>query len=1169
MATSTQNLTEPKALEKILLDMNRLQMEIAYIESQQRDLEEQKQEIQEEIKQLEAVNPRPEAAQKSEVSADELQISTDISLIEKKLKDAEKFVTRTKSADIPQDDRDELQDKLNYLRTTHSDIRRYLSSADHIRRQFLNTQTDLNNKIDSGARADELTRYQKELVNNKSLFEKIAVSIAESGTRFDVSYIDLISYESTEDVYLIHAEEEAKQKLEEVDLDKAIEQSPLSNSRENLDRIKVLMYADEYYRKYQDGQDLKLPDFFRLQNMGLYDTESRRVPADKFPEFFMALTGVDIKILELENDVKKRKMSEALTQEYIGRLSKKDKLALKKELEQKEKEDERERTLKDYLTKQEEEEKNEAKKSAKSRVKRGFGSAVASIDSSTDPYLMNPLLKKRSEEMGIAFSQMRGGDILGGAVNLTRLTDANPGPDIAGKIRSSVLDIGSRLGNTALDRVSQTNIGSRIGTLGLKVSTKVSDRTRFYRKLKRKAKGKGLFGFLLKWIIKKSVDVVVDTVKQGYKVVKNTGAVQRVSSSFTSSRVGQRLQAFATTTYKGAKSLVKIPMNIKDGIVTRAGNIYRVVDAKALTPIVKPAFRLIRDVGYIGSTSIRRMPASLIYGGAAGLIAFTAGAPILPVVIGATVFGNVLETVNSIMHTPTLGQRSFLVNWLQRQGSALYRDTTGNITQKFFNENANLRNQLGKTLNVYGGTGARLFAAGKAGLMWGLIAAGIAGALGINPLLAGAVTGLTVAGVHFASKTIIGARVAERLLAGTHMQGIASRLGGLSGNAIVMHVSNAKITNALAMELYDTLREGRPLDEFFKKNFSFAGQDWISMLNVLQNYIGLTGYAFATIPALGRFMGSRLIANGFAKDGLLTSSKTLVQSFAGQGFWGGLRSLLTTRAGLLTFLRVSVAPAAVVAIGSGLGLAIAALLGVNIAGLGATVGALVGTAVGIGVGTWLAGALAAGAVTGGIGAIPVLIVGFATTVFTALGAWVGSIFDKAVDGAVKGIFAVVGGISALFQLIDMFYNGLDFKNIVMFALSLALVLPAFSGVADKGSQSQSQADPTIERTTPEASKLNDNLTERYGIQFVQSTNSPVAYTEIEPLAQNIYNSGLIEDRKAVLVISDRLESNIYYNDKYIILNISIKELDPENKIQELLYSTTYEGTTNDNISLNY
>lgn len=1067
----------------------------------------------------------------------------------KKMLDAQRFydaISSSQTESQPRDgfNLDELSSMVSELRKIYQQISNQLGSIKHV--------LDRYNKEEN---AEKRERLKEELQSKAAIF-------IETERAFSNLYNKIINFEPTHKLYVEFAKRDVEEKLRksQINLDTANAQK-LSTTKENVDRVKTLVYIGDYLQEYKEGKPISVPRFSSLED--LYDKKTGKVNPENFPQFFTQLTGIDFSVLDFENEVKIDYVRELIVRQQIDKLSPVERSQLQIDLvEEEPSKEEKKKPIISYLSFKDEEEELAAD-TPKKKLARKVKKAKVDFDRGFDPYLnKNPLYQKRAREVhSILYERLLAKGEIKSLLDLTKITEVESlRPDIPAilkdHVRNKFTEVKHRVQDKILKKLDQTEIGGKIKRRGFRISTSIVNKSRFIKKHKKKARsmGRTLLGYIIRKVIEKSVKGVVETVQTGYKLLKNTNTVARFSEYFRGTSFGQRLQKITTATTDFAKNAYRLPKEFAQGLITKGNLVYKAIKANRFVVAAM-------DAGYFAKTALKNTPKSFVYGAGISSIALSLGLPggsLLPVFIGGSVFGNVLETLDDIMHTPRLRVSGGPIGWLQKQGSALYRDPiSGAFSREFIKDNPELAAKLLKDgTNVFGTRAARLFGAAKTGLFGAMAAATIAALLGVNPIVAGLASFGVITAGKYALQSRVGLQIRGRLIDST--PGL-SKFAALPLSRMIAQIGINQTMARLIADLIDSLRGGKGLGEFFQGNFSWKDKNWLEKFDVINNYLSLYGYltnpAFLTRFFMGNFLQSRL-APGFmlrAFGPAQYESLGLINLI--KMGWGGLSSV-TSFSGLISKLglaiRGGILPAAGIAASTLLGLGIAYLLGIPIAGIGATVGAMVGGIVGMGIGLIITGG------TGGLLAPAVLIL---NTVGTVIGAWIGSLFDKTMDSALKGVFGIIGGISFLFTLIDIFNNrSLGLRRIMTLSVSLALTMPALTGILNLAEQTQVEADPTKEPTAPSptgtAFYLQD-YSDPAKLKLVNNSGKKLNGEEINKLAVIINEKVPKDNMKKFLVISDQNESKVFADDNIIIITLSLKELNPGNKVKELLSEASF------------
>ena len=1064
----------------------------------------------------------------------------------KRLDRAQRFVDSLHDSDIDAKDLEFIYNNFSQLQELHNKITAGYDNYLELASEFIKEKN---------------SRRKDNVKENLSRTEAEILSLIES---FNTLYKTITTYKPTRAKFIELKKKEVN--VPKTPIEDAVEKTDpkdhqLLSSRENIDRVKVINSFKRNLEAAKTEKYIEVPYFASLKH--LYDDTQQRVSADNYKQFISELTGVNLHELNLgkfnQDDIDK--LQDLLETKYLGSLDDKEITFLDRELEEEpELNLQLSSKVKDHLS---------VRKDARSGVTSGLTDTRINLAIATDPYLAkgNDLL--RAKQIELATNKIESGQYMSGILDLTRLQRTDQfREDLPNVLKTALKDeieqTYIRAGTKLSDVMEESKAGKSIKKGRNKISTFIVNKSTFLKKLKRKSKkDKGIGRLIFKFIIKKILEKGTDLIKSGLKVVKSTSLASRMGNWFSTNTVGQKFQSAASSTVKLAKGIVKLPGEMKNGIFANYDKVYKAVDSKYVS-VVKPAFNAALDVGSVAKTFMKKVPLGAVYGGGAFFLASALGVPanlLMPILVGGTAIGAGLETIDHIMNTPTPKTMIRPLNWLQKQGSAMYKDpSTKLFSNDIVKNNPEAAVKLAKAGgNAYGSTGARLFTSAKTGLMTALIAGALASMIGINPVLASVGTFGLVTSAKYILKTSRGQAIAGRLLSGKYGS-FLSRLSGLPFNRLIYQIGNTRVIASLVQDLYDNFTKthrgspGLALRDFYDDNFSFKGKG--SLLEIilqkfttLNNYLGIMGYISGT-----SFLNRSLL--GF-----------MSKVFAGRGLAGFLPAAASSATKLpllprvLLSLRNAALPGVFAAIGSVAGLAILAALGVPITGLGAAIGATIGTAVGFGVGTLIAGSATIASL--GAGApLSAVIITASSALFTALGGWIGSLFDSVAGATLNSVMAIVGGINALFSLIDMALNGMSSRRLASMAISLALSLPALTALIDTSAHEQVESNSTIPTPTVVAT-----FNKYPDIKVVNNSGYDLNPKEVVSLMDN-FNT-LTKDYKFAhkyIVITNRNESEVKIENDLLIVSVSVIELEPINKMQELI--STIDNESVEKISSN-
>lgn len=954
--------------------------------------------------------------------------------------------------------------------------------------------------------------------------------INTSEENFNSNYEALVHYVPTVKHYKQFARGEIREQLEKenINLDKHT-RPILGSSRQRVDRVKFLIYLEEYKLLYKQGKPIKMPLFEGLESF--YSTDMT-ISANKFPEFFKKLTGIDFKLHDQENDLRSDEMRQIHSKEEIKRLSDHERLQLESEIRgEGDETDEEKKALLGEITLGE---KPEGEETPRQILRRKARVVSAHVNLIKDPHLnQNPRVLERSKEIHrILYEDALGEGNIFGLIRLTQLPDldsARPGASevLKNYAKNRVSEAATAAADRMVAKIDQYEIGGKVRAKSKRVSTYVADKSKFIQRHKEEAdkENQKLIMYALKLLIEKSVGKVVDVAKTGMRAIRNSRTVTSAVNNLKGTSFAQGIQKYSTASIGFARDLI-----------TKGKLVYRNV-------LKNPVVVGVMDAGYVTKTALKNAPKGLLYGAGMSSIAIGLGASggLLPVFIGGSLFGIGLETVVDIMNTPTKRILGGPLRWLQAQGSAIYKDPISKAFSSDLVRNSP-RALAGKNINVYGTTGGRLLGAAKSGFSAAMIASTLALLFGIDPLLAAGVAFGTVGTLKFAGQTVAGAKIANRL-----MSGKLTSLGMLPMNKLMGHVYNSMIVGNLIQEFFEWLKAGRNMSDFFSENFSFGGDKNIfEKFTNLNNYIGTIGYFGSHATLLRFFFGGGMVSSRLASLSLFSSlSSDKLSAFfrlsASSGFLSNISSHGFLRALAMGVGRFFSPTQLIFAASSIAGLALAAVLGVPIGGIGAVIGATVGGLIGTAIGLVL-----------GSGVASIALAAVLNFVGTVVGAWVGSFIDKFLDKTLNGLFAVMSGVSFLFTLIDFLNNkSLNSRKLVTMSISLALAMPTFAAMMDKGSSSQVESSPTIPTPTPGAEAFMKNNQGK--LQIVNRTGHNLNENEVGRLSSLISSRIHPSPGQAIyLVFTDSQESNAFTNGESIILTISVNELNPTDRVSSLI-----------------
>ena len=1136
MSTSGNDITIDQAQEINKARLLEIENNLKYLAFLRKQFADQISELEEEIEKINRHLKVLRTASKVVIDKEKYKTFEDkLAQVEKKYSDAEKF-------------HELIINNGHFVENvlTPDDFRAFRETFDKLRKQYGSMSQQYSGK--RGSLQDLLKRFEdeKDPIKKESLqedYDSAAELFSDNYNEFYRTYTQFIGNNPTVSVYREFSRDEFNEKLQKNNIDlEATTGHKLGNARENVDRAKFMIYIQDFLDDYYAGKVVSAPYFGPLSR---YYNKDKKIDNDKFPEFFEVLMGYKLTLLDYENDIKLDEARQILSKDQINKLTPVERSQLQEDLTEEDvSKEELKRPLVSYLSVKEEEEQPQ------SRIKRAL-KKVNIERKGLDPYLSkNPLYQQRAKEIhDTLYLKVLGEGKFMSLLDLTKLPEAESMRlDIGGVIKDHVMQKMGELKRTvvgkAAEKIDSSQIGSKIKTKGVKIATSLIDKSRYVQRHRKKAKdrGLGLFGYIIRKIIEKSVGRVVVGVKNVYLTAKNSSMVLNTTNYFKGSSVGQALQKFTTATLNVAKQTYKIPTEFAQNLITKGGIVYRNI-------LAKPAVIAARDVGHVGKIALKKIPRGLIYGAGLSSIALSLGAPaalLTPIFIGGGLVGVGIDTVHDLMHNPATRLNSPPIRWLQARGSSLFKDSvTGKFSKALVDANPALSKQLSIWGNAFGTRGIRLFSALRFGMGPAMIAATIAGLVGVNPLLAaGATLGVFTTGKYFAQR-LAGTAFANQL------QGIAgmSRFAGLPLTRMIWHLQSATIVGSLMENLFKAIREGRGLDEFARQNFSFKDRDFISKSQIFLNYLGLYGY-FSNMAFLSRFMFGRFFES-LIKVGANFKLLGAAEFTSLRALSRFLDASLFTK--LVNLMKIGLGPAFVTIASSLLSLGILAALGIPIGGLGVALGVTVGGLVGWGIGALAAGAL--GLTSGGTLLAPgLLLAGAISTVFGTIGGWIGSIFDKSVNNAMKNLLGIISGVSFLFTLIDVLNNkSINVRKLAMLSISLALSLPALGAVVEKASSSQAQADPTLPIETPaDSSSYYFDSSQPQNMQVLNNSGYRLNESEVKKIALHVEDTFKDKDMKTSINFVNSSISSIAMDNGEVTINISVIELDPITSIDKLV-----------------
>ncbi|MCA9383741.1 hypothetical protein KC909_05215, partial [Candidatus Dojkabacteria bacterium] len=688
-------------------------------------------------------------------------------------------------------------------------------------------------------------------------------------------------------------------------------------------------------------------------------------------------------------------------------------------------------------------------------------------------------------------------------------------------------------------------------------STIVKSKTKI-RDAKKKAKDstKELGSFIATQAIKRIILRPIEQIREVVEQVRETGrglSRYRLARRFVNSNTGQwvstKFSNFKNTRIgSGLSNILKLESvdDVHSGMSRVGGSITRVYrsgsdllmrSATSTGAILKGGIGVAR----IGGAYVSALPYGILGAIGAGAVAFGtlgAGAVVPAAAVGGSVLVAAKGTDNFLRldptkfariaydpaATPTLfrpfvrasayisnGARNFLI----RNGYGQFFTQDAAVTR--FNYGAANTQQgqyalVGNRGNIYSGF-ARGVRAINSGLTVGSIFAVGGLALGVNPLLAGAVgVGVGVGG-RLAIDAFRGSRLYNAINLGSKVPAWANALSHIPANAILgSTLGNIWLGNQIGI-----LRNqyGGNVLEYFKGEY----------IDGLGN---LKGDPAGFLMAAGNWLGAA---------GYISSAKALA------AFGGTAAASVATRLGVTVPAGTSLtAPVlAGTAVGTLVGLGIALAFGLPLTTTVIT-GALIGGAIGGTIGGVLGGV--ATFFTGG--ALAPTVFWFATagaSIGSTIGAWIGSTVENAFNDIFKGYLSALNGLSSLMALFHLLKAGMDMDQIV----PLALAIITLASMLNKGGilQASNECLPEDEVCTgvnPLAAEgINEMYIAHYNVTLIGVDATVWTQDNIKTVlrALNDVGSDTIAERTSGKKIYITLgEEGTYVEDKFILIGFS-------------------------------
>lgn len=444
----------------------------------------------------------------------------------------------------------------------------------------------------------------------------------------------------------------------------------------------------------------------------------------------------------------------------------------------------------------------------------------------------------------------------------------------------------------------------------------------------------------------------------------------------------------------------------------------------------------------IGGFGTAIAPAALLYLATGGAILPAAAAF---VTIGAT------STINSILKDPHLSSIKGIRIFQLKYGEGQFYTTSihSSSSIKLASEELPALQNTIKALNDKIAAGQRLTAGEFSILKESQLKVDAFQKPNISQFsrLTGAIgTASTFASLGFAIGTLFGVGPQAALIAGIVGGGgsyAINTLRGLGLKSIVNGNSSllklfAKIpfADALAvmqstlwvgsqLKLIDSVYKG-DVGAYLKENFLFAGS---TALTSITNYLQVASTVFSYVALISRLGATFTLLSKF--QGLLKATPAGIAAFVGS----------TAALATLTMLGLQLGPVAM---------------------LGAGIGSVIGLAGGA--------ALAAVLLTNPVGWAGMAIIAVTSFFTTGIGAWLGSIGDKALNRLTGGIMNAINMWASLFQLLSILSMKFNSDNLIMFALSCLSLIQIWSkeqemattNVSATSKKTNTSAAPSIE-----------------------------------------------------------------------------------------------------------
>lgn len=551
---------------------------------------------------------------------------------------------------------------------------------------------------------------------------------------------------------------------------------------------------------------------------------------------------------------------------------------------------------------------------------------------------------------------------------------------------------------------------------------------------KKKQQSSGLASFA-GYIIKRIVGQAIEYVETGIEYTKDVGRGIR-NTVRNAPLIRQSVDYLANTNtaryvsqkYTGAKQVVG------NGVRWSGGKLVRVYDTgKGAVKVVATGAGRIAKAG-IGTARVlgtvaKSTPYGALTAAAGALIVGTSSPILIPVAATGFALGTGITAANDLLGARNLSQIKAIRNIQIKHGwGQLFNQQGGMFAEAAKTKQGRYITFTGRK-GLYSRLGGGLRIANSALSMGSVFAIG-GTLLGVNPIAAALVGATVGGGGRFVIDKVRGGAI-RALMETNKLPGWAKALAKLPTAVLVdQTMSNIWVGDQIKKFKY---KYGSNFGEFVKNEYGGIfklGNDPMGAFIAGTNYLGAAGYIFATantskflIAPITAKITSNLLIRRFGVDGL-------IRAFRGPNFTN---------------------PIAIgAAIGTVLGIAIASAFGVPL-GTGALIGATIGSGIGWAASGVLIGTTGIiGAITGGAGwaATPAVIALTATitTVTTAIGTWIGSIFDRQVSKLTNISLQALNSLTSLFALLGLLRTGFNMDQLIPLTFSIITI----SGALHKG-----------------------------------------------------------------------------------------------------------------------